>query len=161
MKCPFCGKTSDRVVDSRDAHQGSAIRRRRECLECSRRWTTYERVEDAPVMVIKSDGRRESFDRNKLLSGVLKACEKRPVPLRQLEAIADEVAALAGDQPDRELPTSVIGQTVMDRLRQLDGVAYVRFASVYRRFEDVDDFIRELRGLVHGSASRPSNDEEK
>jgi transcriptional repressor NrdR len=148
VKCPFCGASRDRVVDSRDSHQGEAIRRRRECLECTRRFTTYERVEDLPVMVIKKDQRREAFDRQKLLSGLLKACEKRPVPLPALENLVDEIMASAGDSADREIPTTVVGEMVMERLRELDGVAYVRFASVYRDFRDVGAFMEELESLV-------------
>ncbi|RMF73817.1 MAG: transcriptional repressor NrdR [Acidobacteria bacterium] len=147
MRCPYCSARRDRVIDSRDSEKGAAIRRRRECLECGRRWTTYERPEEQPMMVVKKDDRREMFDRRKLMGGLLKACEKRPVPLRALERIADEIQALVGDQPERELSTRVIGQHVMERLRELDGVAYVRFASVYREFRDVDDFMEELRAL--------------
>jgi transcriptional repressor NrdR len=148
VRCPYCNNDRDRVVDSRDSQKGHAVRRRRECLECSRRFTTYERVEDLPMMVIKKDERREAFDRQKLMNGLLRACEKRPVSARTLEEIVDEVVVMVGDQPERELPTSVIGQHVMERLRELDGVAYVRFASVYRQFSDVDDFVRELRSMI-------------
>ena len=151
MRCPYCNARRDRVIDSRDSEKGAAIRRRRECLECGRRWTTYERPEETPMMVVKKDDRREMFDRRKLMGGLLKACEKRPVPLRALERIADEIQALVGDQPERELPTRVIGQQVMEKLRALDGVAYVRFASVYREFRDVEDFMDELRSLGRGS----------
>ena len=148
MKCPFCGATRDRVVDSRDSQQGEAIRRRRQCLECSKRWTTYERVEDAPIMVVKKDDRREIFDRQKVMAGLIKACEKRPVPLRELEAVADAIALRASDHPEREISTEEIGQMIMDGLRRLDGVAYVRFASVYRQFEDAQEFMAELRDLL-------------
>jgi transcriptional repressor NrdR len=161
MKCPFCGATHGRVVDSRDSQQGAAIRRRRECLDCGRRFTTYERVEDAPIMVIKKDERREMFDRQKLMAGLLRACEKRPVPLRALEDVVDEVAALAAEQPERELSTAVIGQRVMERLRELDGVAYVRFASVYRQFRDVEDFMNELRTMMRGRSAAQAADEEE
>ncbi len=150
MKCPYCSATRDRVVDSRDSQQGEAIRRRRQCLECGKRWTTYERVEDAPVMVVKKDDRREIFDRAKLMAGLIKACEKRPVPLRELESIADAVALRASDHPEREISTEEVGQIIMDGLRRLDGVAYVRFASVYREFKTVEDFMNELKGLIGG-----------
>lgn len=154
MKCPFCGHTKDKVVDSRESRQGQAIRRRRECLsdKCARRFTTYERVEDVPIMVIKKDGRRERFDRKKLLDGLLKACEKRRVPLQQLESICDEVEGMAHDIPDREIPKQVIGECVVERLRDLDDVAYVRFASVYKQFKDINEFMSELKGLLDESA---------
>lgn len=148
MKCPYCGAIDDRVVDSRESQQGDVIRRRRECSECRRRFTSYERIEEAPAMVIKADGRRELFDRQKLLAGLLKACSKRPVSRRDLEAIAEEISAMVTEAPDRELPTEQIGQRVMERLRELDKVAYVRFASVYRRFEDVEEFLDELRQFI-------------
>lgn len=153
MKCPFCGHGKDKVVDSRESREGQAIRRRRECLseECGRRFTTYEQVEDLPIMVIKKDGRRQRFDRNKLLEGLLKACEKRAVPLQQLEAICDEVESMAHDHPDRELPIEVIGGHVIERLRGLDDVAYVRFASVYKQFKDINEFMSELKGLLDES----------
>jgi transcriptional repressor NrdR len=150
MKCPYCGTSRDRVVDSRDSSQGEAIRRRRQCLDCGKRWTTYERIEDAPVMVVKKDERREIFDRAKLMAGLIKACEKRPVPLRELEAIADTIALRASDHPEREISTEEIGRIIMDGLRRLDGVAYVRFASVYREFKTVEDFMNELKGLMGG-----------
>ncbi len=154
MKCPFCGHTKDKVVDSRESREGQAIRRRRECLseECGRRFTTYERVDDVPIMVIKKDGRRERFDRKKLLDGLLKACEKRTVPLQQLEAICDEVEGMAHDVADREIPNQVIGEHVIERLRELDDVAYVRFASVYKQFKDINEFMSELKGLLDESA---------
>ncbi len=154
MKCPFCGHNEDKVVDSRESREGQAIRRRRECLHdaCGRRFTTYERVEDVPVMVIKKDGRRERFDRNKLLGGLLKACEKRAVPLQELEAICDEIEVLAHDAPERELRSTAVGEHVMERLRQLDDVAYVRFASVYRQFKDINEFMTELKDLLDESA---------
>ena len=155
MKCPYCGATDDRVVDSRDSRRGTAIRRRRECGACQRRFTTYERVEDVPAMVVKKDGRRELFDRSKLLGGLLRACEKRPVAPRTLEALVDEIEAMAAEAPDRELATVAIGQAVMDRLRELDKVAYVRFASVYRQFEDVSEFMDELRALMGPGSLRP------
>lgn len=154
MKCPYCSAREDRVVDSRESQQGQTIRRRRECLSCHRRFTSYERVEDMPVMVVKKDGRRELFDRQKLLGGLLKACEKRPVTARALEEIVDEIAAMAGETPERELPTTAIGARVMERLRELDQVAYVRFASVYRQFSDVQEFLDELRALKGAPTSR-------
>jgi transcriptional repressor NrdR len=154
MKCPFCGHSKDKVVDSRESREGRAIRRRRECLsaDCGRRFTTYERVEDVPIMVIKKDGRRERFDRKKLLDGLLKACEKRTVPLQQLEGICDEVEGMAHDVADREIPNQVIGEHVIERLRELDDVAYVRFASVYKQFKDINEFMSELKGLLDESA---------
>lgn len=154
MKCPYCGENHDRVVDSRESRQGEMIRRRRECLSCRRRFTSYERVEDMPVMVIKKDGRRELFDRQKLLAGLLKACERRPISPRALEELVEEIAATASEAPEREIPTTEIGQKVMARLRGLDQVAYVRFASVYRQFQDVGDFLDELRSLIGPGSAR-------
>jgi transcriptional repressor NrdR len=151
MKCPFCGAGDDRVVDSRESREGEVIRRRRECVTCGRRFTSYETIEEIPYMVVKNDGGREVFDRKKLRAGLGKACEKRPVPPARLDAIVDEVEARLHDTEERELPTREIGAFVMDRLRELDKVAYVRFASVYRKFEDVDEFFRELRHLLERS----------
>lgn len=148
MKCPFCGHLKDKVVDSRETQEAQAIRRRRECLECGRRYTTYEKLEDVPVMVVKKDGRRERFDRMKLLEGMLTACEKRSVPLQRLEVICDEVEGLALDRQEREIATTEIGELVVDRLRDLDDVAYVRFASVYRQFKDINAFMSELKALL-------------
>lgn len=148
MRCPFCGTSHDRVVDSRESREGVTIRRRRECLACNRRFTTYEKVEEIAYKVVKNDGSREDFDRGKLLKGLEKACEKRPISLRQLEEIVDAVESLLADQEDRELSTSDIGAFAMERLRELDQVAYVRFASVYRRFEDVGEFMEELKTLL-------------
>jgi len=148
VKCPFCGHVKDKVVDSRESGTGDAIRRRRECLECGRRFTSYERVEEIPYFVIKKDGRREPFDRAKLLAGLHRACEKRPVPGKALQAIVDEIESLVQDSPDREIEARAIGEKVMARLRELDKVAYVRFASVYRQFEDVEEFMAELRDLL-------------
>jgi transcriptional repressor NrdR len=148
MKCPYCAKNRDRVVDSRESRSGENIRRRRECLGCKRRFTSYERVEDLPAMVIKKDGRREIFDPQKILGGLLRACEKRPVPRRALEEIVESITAMASDWTDREIPSEAIGQKVMERLKDLDKVAYVRFASVYRKFEDVEAFLDELRHLL-------------
>ncbi|MGH9368625.1 MAG: transcriptional regulator NrdR [Thermoanaerobaculia bacterium] len=148
MKCPFCGATDDRVVDSRESREGEVIRRRRECVSCGRRFTSYETIEEIPYMVVKNDGRREVFDRKKLRAGLVKACEKRPVPAARLDAIVDEIEMLLHDAEEREITTSRVGSLVMDRLRELDKVAYVRFASVYRKFEDVDEFLLELKNLI-------------
>jgi transcriptional repressor NrdR len=148
MRCPFCGHIEDKVVDSRESKDGDSIRRRRECLECGRRFTSYERIDEIPYMVVKKDGKRETFDRNKILAGTLRACEKRPISTGQLEAIVDEVEKVVQDSPDRELQTSSIGKIIMRRLKALDKVAYVRFASVYLEFEDVSEFMTELKDLV-------------
>jgi transcriptional repressor NrdR len=148
MKCPYCGDDENRVVDSRDVTDGLQVRRRRECGRCSRRFTTYERVEEVPSSVVKRDGRREAFDREKLLNGLLRACEKRPVARRDLEEVADAVESELAAREEREMSTEEIGNTVIQRLRTLDQVAYVRFASVYRRFEDVNQFMVELRELL-------------
>lgn len=149
MKCPYCGHLEDKVVDSRESREGEVIRRRRECLECSRRFTSYERVDEIPYMVVKKDGRRERFERQKLIAGLLKACEKRPVKVSALEAAADRVEGALQDRPDREMPTTEIGHVVMQELRQLDKVAYVRFASVYRHFRDIGEFMTELEDLLN------------
>ncbi len=148
MRCPFCGGIEDRVVDSREGKGGDTIRRRRECLACQKRFTSYERIEDLPFMVIKRDGKREIFDRGKLMAGLLKAVEKRPVGMAALDEIVAEVTGMLHDTADRELEGARIGEVVMNRLRELDQVAYVRFASVYRRFEDVSEFMEELKGLM-------------
>lgn len=148
MKCPFCGFLEDKVVDSREAKDGDSIRRRRECLQCGRRFTSYERIDEIPYMVVKKDGRREIFDRNKIMAGLLRACEKRPISASQLEAIVDEVEKQVQDTSDRELSTNDIGKIIMKRLKELDKVAYVRFASVYLEFEDVSEFMNELKYLV-------------
>jgi transcriptional repressor NrdR len=148
MKCPFCGAVDDRVVDSRESREGEVIRRRRECESCGRRFTSYETIEEIPYMVVKKDGRRESFDRKKVRAGLVKACEKRPVSPAQLDAIVDGLETLLHDTEEREMSTSDIGARVMDHLRELDKVAYVRFASVYRKFEDVDEFLLELKNLL-------------
>jgi len=149
MRCPFCGATKDRVVDSRESRDHVTIRRRRECLSCERRFTSYEQIEDIPYLVVKADGSRQEFDRKKLLQGLLKACEKRPVPLKKLEAVVDEIQNRLHEREDREITTTEIGAMVMDRLRELDQVAYVRFASVYRKFEDLGAFMEELKTLLH------------
>jgi transcriptional repressor NrdR len=143
------------VVDSRESRDGATIRRRRECLSCGRRFTSYEQIDDIPYMVVKQDGSREEFSRKKLLSGLLKACEKRPVATRSLEAIVGEAEAMLHDREDREISTQEIGSFVMERLRELDQVAYVRFASVYRRFEDLDAFMDVVKSLLHPAAAEP------
>jgi transcriptional repressor NrdR len=148
MNCPFCGHPDNRVVDSRDVRSGSEIRRRRECAECDQRFTTYERVDELPTTVVKKDGRRESFDREKLLTGLLRACEKRPVPRKDLVVIVDSVESTLAAREVREISTEEIGNLVIEELRRLDQVAYVRFASVYRRFEDVNQFMDELKTLL-------------
>jgi transcriptional repressor NrdR len=148
MKCPYCGHLQDKVVDSRESREGEVIRRRRECLECGRRFTSYERVDEIPYMVVKKDGTRERFERQKLVAGLLKACEKRPVRVNALEAVADRVEAALQERPDKEISTAEIGQHVMSELRQLDKVAYVRFASVYRHFRDIGEFMTELEDLI-------------
>jgi transcriptional repressor NrdR len=156
MRCPFCGAAKDRVVDSRESRDHLTVRRRRECLACGRRFTSYEQVEDIPYMVVKNDGTRQEFDRKKLLGGLLKACEKRPVAAKALEDVVDATEAMLHDREDRELSTTEIGSFVMQRLRELDQVAYVRFASVYRRFEDIGEFMDELKGLLRNRDGNPS-----
>jgi transcriptional repressor NrdR len=147
MTCPFCGHRQDRVIDSRESKEGDVIRRRRACLKCQRRFTTYERSDEVPYMVVKRDGRREKFDRQKVLEGLIKACEKRPVPMAKLAEVVDEVESSLADSPDRELSTTVIGEHLMQALRSIDKIAYVRFASVYRDFQDVEAFVTELKDL--------------
>ena len=148
MKCPYCGYLESKVVDSRPADEGTSIRRRRECLACHKRFTTYETMESLPLMVIKKDGSRQSFDRNKVMSGVIRACEKRPVPYQSMEALAAEIEQVLQNQMDREVSTARIGELVMERLKALDEVAYVRFASVYREFKDIGTFLAELNNLL-------------
>jgi transcriptional repressor NrdR len=148
MKCPFCKVDDDRVVDSRASSDGFAIRRRRECTSCNRRYTTYERIEESPLRVVKKDDRREPFDRRKILSGLLKACEKRPVSLEALEQITETIEGKVLETFEREVPSTYIGQLVMSELRKLDQVAYVRFASVYREFKDIHEFMEELRPMI-------------
>jgi transcriptional repressor NrdR len=152
MRCPFCSHIEDKVVDSRESKDGDSIRRRRECLDCGRRFTSYERIDEIPYMVVKKDGKRESWDRNKVLAGLLRACEKRPISMNQLDTIVDEVEKNVQDSLDRELATTDIGKIIMRRLKSLDKVAYVRFASVYLEFADVSEFMSELKVLV-GTAS--------
>ena len=149
MKCPYCGHLGDKVVDSRESKEGEAIRRRRECLDCGKRFTSYERIDEIPYMVIKKDGSRERFDRQKLVAGLLKACEKRPVSMSALDAVADRVESSLQDRPEKEIATVEIGGFVMDELKKLDKVAYVRFASVYRHFRDIGEFMHELQGLLN------------
>jgi transcriptional repressor NrdR len=148
MKCPFCSHLHDRVVDSRESKEGDAIRRRRECLACERRFTTYERIDEVPYMAIKKDGRREKFDRQKVLGGLLKACEKRPISMARLSELVNRVEAKVSDSPDREISTTEIGEFLMEGLRELDKIAYVRFASVYRDFQDEEAFFNELKNLM-------------
>lgn len=148
MKCPFCGHLRDKVVDSRESKEGEAIRRRRQCLDCNRRFTSYERIDEIPYMVVKKDGRRERFEREKVLSGLRRACERRPVSMIQLEAIADKVELLAQESPVREATAEALGETIMSELKKLDKVAYVRFASVYLDFKDVQEFMAELKDLL-------------
>jgi transcriptional repressor NrdR len=148
VKCPYCTHLGDKVVDSRESKEGEVIRRRRECLECGRRFTSYERIDEIPYMVVKKDGRRERFERQKLVAGLLKACEKRPVRVAALEAVADKVETALQEKPEREISTEDIGAHVMQELKHLDKVAYVRFASVYRNFRDIDEFKNELNDLL-------------
>jgi transcriptional repressor NrdR len=148
MKCPFCGHLDSKVVDSRPAEDGASIRRRRECLACHKRFTTFEVMESLPVVVIKKDGSRQSFDRSKLLNGMIRACEKRPVPFDVLQQIADEIEQTLQNEMNREIPSDQIGEMVMDRLKEVDEVAYVRFASVYRQFKDISTFMAELSKLL-------------
>jgi transcriptional repressor NrdR len=147
MRCPFCGNTEDRVVDSRESREGEVIRRRRECVRCARRFTSYEKIEHLPFQVVKRDQRREPYDREKLMRGLQVACRKRPVSQDSLDAVADAIERGMQDSGEREISSQQVGRMVMDLLRDLDPVAYVRFASVYRRFEDVDAFVKELHGL--------------
>src|ERR1700681_1556933 len=153
MKCPFCGSSDDRVVDSREGGEGEVIRRGRECVTCARRFTSYETIEEIPYMVVKHDGRREAFDRKKLRAGLVKACEKRPVAPARLDAIVDEIETRLHEIEERELPTAQIGALIMERLRELDKVAYVRFASVYRKVEDVDEFLHGVKRLMDRTAT--------
>jgi transcriptional repressor NrdR len=148
LTCPFCGHREDRVIDSRESKEGDVIRRRRECLKCERRFTTYERSDEIPYVVVKRDGRREKFDRQKVLEGLLKACEKRPVAMAKLAEVIDEVESALADSPEREMSTTAIGEMLMARLKVLDKIAYVRFASVYRDFQDVEAFLTELKDLL-------------
>ena len=149
MKCPYCSHLGDKVVDSRESKEGEVIRRRRECLECGKRFTSYERIDEIPYMVVKKDGTRERFERQKLIAGLLKACEKRPVSVAALETVADRVEATLQERPEKEIATADIGSFVMEELKRLDKVAYVRFASVYRHFRDINEFANELKDLLN------------
>jgi transcriptional repressor NrdR len=148
MRCPYCKKDSDKVIDSRAANEGEVIRRRRECTACSKRFTTYERVEEIPMFIVKKDQRREAYDRQKVLSGIHKACEKRPVPLASQDQIADDLETMMREKYEKEIPSRVLGEFVMQRLAKIDQIAYVRFASVYRDFQDVSHFMKELKFLL-------------
>ncbi|MCK9176291.1 MAG: transcriptional regulator NrdR [Clostridiales bacterium] len=159
MKCPNCESNDDRVVDSRPSDDGSSIRRRRECLTCGTRFTTYEKIEDMPLMVIKKDGSRQAFDRQKLLIGIMKSCEKRPVTTRQVEDLIDEVERAAGNALKREISSSDIGELVLKELRGIDEVAYIRFASVYRAFRDIRSFIEEISNLLQDEGDAPAKTE--
>lgn len=148
MRCPFCKKDNDRVIDSRSSNDGIVIRRRRECEECHRRFTTHERIEEISFFVVKKDQRREPYDRTKALSGITKACEKRPVPAAQQEAIADELEKMLDEKYEKEVDSSIIGEFIMQKLIDVDEVAYVRFASVYRQFKDINHFMKELKNIL-------------
>lgn len=155
MKCPFCGHLNDKVVDSRESKEGESIRRRRECLKCEKRFTSYERIDEIPYMVIKKDGRREKFDRQKVLSGVMRACEKRPVSMGRMEQLVNQVESFVIDSPERERTTVEVGQMIMEGLKTFDKVAYIRFASVYRDFKDVNEFRSELEKLLNTKEVKP------
>ena len=148
MKCPFCGESEDKVIDSRVSKDGSEIRRRRECLECTRRFTTYERIEEIPIMIVKKDGRREVFNREKIRTGIQKACEKRNVSVDAIDTFVDELERDLREKDEKEIPSHELGEAVMASLHELDDIAYVRFASVYREFKDVNDFVCELKSLL-------------
>ncbi len=152
MKCPYCGTNRDKVIDSRSSKGTRSVRRRRECLKCGRRFTTYEYIEETPLMVIKKDGRREPFDRNKILGGLVKACEKRPISMQRLERIVDSIERQLQKNFDREVKAPVIGELAMKHLHSLDQIAYVRFASVYRQFKDINQFMKELKHLLKKQA---------
>jgi transcriptional repressor NrdR len=155
MKCPFCGFENDKVVDSRESKEGESIRRRRECLKCEKRFTTYERIDEIPYMVVKKDGRREKFERQKVLAGLLRACEKRPISMGKMEQIVNEVEQFVVDAPERERTASDLGELMMDRLKHIDKVAYIRFASVYRDFKDVSEFRSALEHLLTITEEKP------
>lgn len=157
MRCPFCGHLEDKVVDSRESREGDSIRRRRECLSCARRFTSYERVEEVPLVILKKDGRREPFDRQKVMKGLLLACQKRPVSLARIEQLVGDLQSRLMERPDREIRSRELGELIMDELKGLDQVAYVRFASVYRDFKDLPDFVKALEGLMHKEASGVRN----
>ena len=149
MKCPYCAHLGDKVVDSRESREGEVIRRRRECLGCGKRFTSYERIDEIPYMVVKKDGTRERFERQKLIAGLLKACEKRPVSVAALEGVADRLESILQDRAEKEMATAEIGAFMMQELKKLDKVAYVRFASVYRHFRDINEFANELKALLN------------
>ncbi len=153
MRCPFCTHSEDKVIDSRESKEGDVIRRRRECLNCQKRYTTYERVEEVPYLVVKKDGRREKFDRQKVLAGLLRACEKRPISMAHLAELVDEVEQKLSESVEREISTTEIGEYLIGRLREVDKVAYVRFASVYRDFQDAEAFFDELKDLIQRKRS--------
>jgi transcriptional repressor NrdR len=155
MKCPYCGFTQDKVIDSRESKDADSIRRRRECERCTKRFTTYERLDEIPYMVVKKDGRREKFDRQKVLAGLLHSCQKRKVSVAQMQSIVDSAEAYVVDSPERERSTTSIGELIMQQLREIDTVAYIRFASVYRDFKDVNEFKEELEGLLRGKDPKP------
>ena len=148
MRCPFCENEDTKVIDSRHTEEGHAIRRRRECEKCNKRFTTYEKVEEVILMVIKKDGSRETFDRSKVMNGIIKACEKRPVPIAEIEKIVDDIERGLNNMMEKEVKSTFIGELIMDRLKDLDEVAYVRFASVYRQFTDIKTFVKEIEGLL-------------
>jgi transcriptional repressor NrdR len=155
MRCPYCGFTQDKVIDSRESKDADSIRRRRECERCTKRFTTYERLDEIPYMVVKKDGRREKFDRQKVLSGLLHSCQKRKVSVAQMQEIVDAVESFVVDSPERERSATSIGELIMHRLKEIDTVAYIRFASVYRDFKDVNEFKEELEGLLRGKDPKP------
>jgi len=157
MKCPFCGFSESKVVDSRPAEEGSTIRRRRECLKCQKRFTTYEIMEQLPLIVVKKDGSRQTFDKQKLINGMLRACEKRPVPIADIQAVADEIEQELQNSLEREIKTTEVGEMVMSGLKALDEVAYVRFASVYRQFRDINTFMEELNKLLQEDSVRKNS----
>lgn len=149
MRCPFCNYNQDKVIDSREIQEGRSVRRRRECINCGKRFTTYETIEEIPFMVIKKDGRREPFDRNKILNGLIKACQKRPISIEKLENLVSEVEREVQKKYEQEIETRILGEIVIEKLAKLDEVAYVRFASVYRQFKDINQFMRELREILN------------
>lgn len=153
MKCPYCGYKEDKVIDSRSSSEGNSVRRRRECLKCERRFTTYEYIEQIPLLVVKKDSRRESFDRNKILSGIVKACEKRPVSREKMEDMVTSIERIVMRKYEKEIPSTVIGELIMEKLFAIDDVAYVRFASVYRQFKDVNQFMNELKEILGKDAT--------
>jgi transcriptional repressor NrdR len=155
MKCPFCGNPDTKVIDSRPTEEGQAIRRRRECESCEKRFTTYETVEEIPIMVVKKDGSREAFDRNKLMTGIIKACEKRPVPIADIEKIVSEIESGLNNLMKKEMDSAIIGEFVMEHLKDIDDVAYVRFASVYRQFTDAESFRNEIEKLLENGKKKP------